>query len=390
MGCFLACFGSVNRKRRKPAKKTLQRDRSHRNYEPLQPISPLKKTTTETAISPIPEARDKPQDLSYNSRKKVTFDLNVETYIEVLTPEVPNYASETDEEKEREKEEKKARNGSRPHSLSEDNSTSSSTSTGSYPSNHRYQNSINSNEEEEEEEEVEYEDSDFEDEDDDSEEEESFESYFSRSPLAVKEDDDWRPFCGSSPDRKSVLLVKGNARDRSQYVHSVLNPVENLTQWKAIKAKTAGPMKDHQKENAILDAELQLPFSPEPAFKLPKPQIPIDANISFDPPKPLNKEISVNASLSSWLVSSETAQPTKTSMARFNFSEISKSQGSNSSRINEDRPILGALTEEELRQSALSSSPRRSPSRSLDEIPILGTVEVTGIMETRPWILIPC
>ncbi|KAL0456946.1 UNVERIFIED_CONTAM: hypothetical protein Slati_1033800 [Sesamum latifolium] len=48
-----------------------------------------------------------------------------------------------------------------------------------------------------------------------------------------------------------------HARDRSQYVSSVLNPVENLSQWKAVKAKTATPQLKYQKENSMLKQEGQ-------------------------------------------------------------------------------------------------------------------------------------
>lgn len=45
---------------------------------------------------------------------------------------------------------------------------------------------------------------------------------------------------------------KSNVRDRSQYVSSVLNAVENLSQWKAVKAKGVTPPQYMcQKENLL-------------------------------------------------------------------------------------------------------------------------------------------
>ncbi|XP_077249496.1 uncharacterized protein LOC143889182 isoform X2 [Tasmannia lanceolata] len=384
MGCFLACFGSVEGKRKKPKSKTLPRDWSRGNYESLQTTYPLKEIKLEAEEGSLqdPESRDKHEDLSLSNRKKVTFDLNVKTYAEVLIQEVPNNSIEVDcKDKEKDKEDKNTEKQSSPLSLSVENSTPSS--TGSYPANHRYQNCITSDNEEEEE--AEYDDSDFDDgdNDDNGEEEESFESYFSlpmetereisSNPVAEEEveDSNSRPICGS-PDRKSNFLANG-ARDRSQYVHSVLNPVENISQWKAVKAKTP-PLK-HQKENIELEQQLHIPFSSEPTFKTPKPKISAGTYPSFNasnqPPK---QEISVDTSLSNWLITSETTPGSKTSIAESESSEKSTSRRSNSSINMDDRPILGALTVEELKQWSVTSSPRRSPSRSPDDIPILGTV----------------
>ncbi|KAG2719280.1 hypothetical protein I3760_03G260700 [Carya illinoinensis] len=59
-------------------------------------------------------------------------------------------------------------------------------------------------------------------------------------------------------------------------------------------------------------------------------------------------------------------------------------QGSNSSGYQDDRPILGALTVEELKQFSAPSSPRRSPSQSPDEMPIIGTVGTYWSHNTVP------
>ncbi|KAL2556882.1 hypothetical protein Fot_01621 [Forsythia ovata] len=136
------------------------------------------------------------------------------------------------------------------------------------------------------------------------------------------------------------LCHKTNARDRSVYVNSVLNPIENITQWKAVKSKGT----KHPKENFKQDS---------------------------DQSKHQNQDIAVNASLSNWLVPCEEASSAK----KMSHSELdTMSQGSNSVISYEDRPILGALTVDELKQISASSTPRKSPNRSFDEMPIIGTV----------------
>lgn len=133
-----------------------------------------------------------------------------------------------------------------------------------------------------------------------------------------------------------------NERDRSAYVIPVLNPVENLSQWKALKMKeTPPPTKPlnfhRQKENSSLNSA---------------------------PP-------AVDSSLSNWLVHT----PNNKGIGSYNSGIEAISSGKNSSI--EDRPILGALTVEELKQFSASSctpTPKKSPSRSPDDMPIIGSV----------------
>lgn len=68
--------------------------------------------------------------------------------------------------------------------------------------------------------------------------------------------------------------------------------------------------------------------------------------------------VTVDASLSNWLPSPEI-----------------RSQGSFSPENLEDRPILGALTVEELELISTKSSPRSSPNKSPDNMAIIGSVE---------------
>ena len=302
------------------------------------------------------DCREKPEEqLSPSTRKKVTFDANVKTHEHVSVCERTELIPKSDKDIEKQKGDNSEKS-SLSHSISEDDSISSS--VGSYPPNHRYQNCRDSDDEEEE---FECTYSDLDKEDDDEEEELQdvditgeeiwFESKTEiSSARAVSEGlESPRKICGFPEQEVKKNGNKRNVRDRSVYVHPVLNPVENLTQWKAVKAKGTPPLKQPQKEN----------------FKS-----------KSDQPMYQNREIAVDASLSNWLISSETTPTKKTSPVGLEpiTSETSMSRGSNSVMSIEDRPILGALTVEELKRFPASSSPRRSPSRSPDEMPIIGTV----------------
>ncbi|CAA2933546.1 Hypothetical predicted protein [Olea europaea subsp. europaea] len=163
------------------------------------------------------------------------------------------------------------------------------------------------------------------------------------------------------------------SRDRSDYVDSVLNPVENTTQWKAVKSKGMQPLKP-QKENLVADLDApHISFSSfEPTFK--------QSSHSLKPKlgqlKNANNEIAVDSSLSSWLVSPDITPAKKNSYSDLETTTPEKNipVGSTSPRSYDDRPILGALTVEELKQMSASSSPRKSPRRNPDEMPIIGTV----------------
>ncbi|XP_060181171.1 uncharacterized protein LOC132610790 [Lycium barbarum] len=353
MGCFLGCFGGdKDKKRRKNRKKVIPRDQKHVCQEPQRSIiSTEQSITEEPSGNLVAEARDKPEEqLSLSARKKVTFDSKVTTYEPVVSvyestdslPETKKFG-----EDERDEGESIAKS-SQSNSSSEEGSIISS--VGSYPPNHRYQNCRDSDDEAEE-----FGDSDLDEEsglDDDNDEDyadSDYEDEFVGHKVNEQEVDS-PTLMFEKETRKGE--TKRYVRDRSAYIHPVLNPVENLTQWKTIKSKAAEPLKlQPQKEN--LAAEVEGPrasFSLEPTFK--------QSSSSFKT-KPKDQDIGVDASLSNWLVTPEK----------------SMSQGSNKSVMSfEDRPILGALTVEELKQHSATSSPRKSPCRSPDEMPIIGTV----------------
>ncbi|KAJ0053483.1 hypothetical protein Pint_01681 [Pistacia integerrima] len=325
------------------------------------------------------------EQLSSGTRKKVTFDSNVKTYEPVLSEEVTSDLPEISEvgkqEKEKEKEENLVKSK---QSQSSSEASSITSSSGSYPSNYRYQNCRESDDEDDEL----VLDSDLDDDDEDEEddgvvdydnvyEDDDNDNDYAESRISVgkadREEVVESSLVTSGLDKGGLKPIRDNrsVRDRSAYVHSVLNPVENLTQWKAVKAK-GKPQLKQQKENFTVDQEPRASFSLEPSFK--------ELSFSFktksdNESKKPNQEVAVDASLSNWLSSSETTPINKSSSISLNATpEKTMSQGSNSLRSQEDRPILGALTLEEIKQFSASSSPRKSPSRSPDEMPIIGSV----------------
>ncbi|XP_028065954.1 protein JASON-like isoform X1 [Camellia sinensis] len=388
MGCFLACFGSSkDRKRRNQSKnKVLPRGQlqRHGSQKPPQPVVSSEPEISAEPTNLILETHDKIEEqLSPSPRKKVTFDANIKTYDPVSVHESTEILPESNKDVEKQKEDCSGKS-TLFHSLSEDGSSITS-SVRSYPPNHRYQNCRDSDDEAEE---FECEDSDLDeeledygdyDEDEDEDEDKvivgqetwsksiptvSVESgtEISSARDVIEEVDSPLTKCGLPEQEVKKIGSNQNARDRSVYVHTVLNPVENLTQWKAVKSKGTSPLKP-QKENFAVEQEAQ--------------RISFSFKSKSDQSKNQNQEIAVDASLSNWLVSSETTPTKKTSSVGLETitSERSTSPGSNSVISIEDRPILGALTVEELKQfSASSSSPRKSPGRSPDDMPIIGTV----------------
>ncbi|XWS36474.1 hypothetical protein CRYUN_Cryun20dG0088600 [Craigia yunnanensis] len=373
MVCFLACFGfSKDRKTRKQRHKVQSRFQRSASYNAQSTVS-LESSTLEKPISPVEEDRDGKAEEQLGSgsitRKKVTFDTNIKSCEHVLIDESTDFELH-DEEKGEKKGKVNEENLDKPRESETSSEHSSITSSSSsYPSNHRYQNYRESDDEDDE---IDYEESDLDDDEDDDYE------YFDDG--VVESRDRIRGIGGVTKEAdglveeevKPIGLIRGD-RDRSGNVHPVLNPVENLTQWKALKAKGATPFK-LQKENLSLEQEEpRLSFCSDPSFK--------ELSFSFKSksdhePQKLNEEELVGASLSNWLSSTETTPVKKSSTFDASSPERSMSQGSNLLWSPDDRPILGALTLEEIKKFSASSSPRRSPCsrRNPDEMPIIGTV----------------
>ncbi|KAF7132919.1 hypothetical protein RHSIM_Rhsim09G0134700 [Rhododendron simsii] len=135
-----------------------------------------------------------------------------------------------------------------------------------------------------------------------------------------------------------------NQNERRRDLGSVLNPVENLTQWRASKSVKPTPLKDQEKENIDTGEVLAIiAFGEGPHLKSSNG----DFRRQFERSKPKVDDVAVDTSLSSWLVESET---TSISKNRTPNNSVGNSVGRvNSSRRFEDRRILGALTVEDLR-----------------------------------------
>lgn len=374
MACFLACFGSSKERKRRRHSKVQPRVHRKEGYgSPVEAtVSVVKDCCPEKPIvSPASEIRDdgSEEKLSLSTRKKVTFNSNVTTYDHVSVEESTDFTlGKEDCGDKREGNEENIAKPSQSQSSSEDSSIASSLC--SYPPNHRYQNCRDSDDE------MGYEESDIDESDEEDEEEEedggldfddvyeddeTAESTSRMTKLANEEN--------VSDVMNSGLSGNRNFRDRRA---AVLNPVENLSQWKIVKAK-GKPLLRQQKENLTLDQEPRMSFSSEPGFK--ELAFSFKAKAGQCNKKP-DQEIAVDTSLSNWLGSSECTPVNKPSSIGLDAiaPEKSMSQGSNSPRSFDDRPILGALTVEELKQLSATSSSRRSPSRSPDEMPIIGTV----------------
>ncbi|GER24953.1 chaperone DnaJ-domain superfamily protein [Striga asiatica] len=418
MGCFLGCFGGAKDQRRR--RQRVNRGSPQRQRNQVQNVhhektviskQPLKETITiseqstketitvseqplkETiaVTNSVPELQTTPEAVEQTSpspspsrspKKKVTFNSNITTYKHILVHDSIESLPECSKNVENEKEHERSKTSSQSNSISSDDNSITS-SVASYPPNHRYHNARDSDDDLDESDDDLDDEYDEEDDYDEYDEEidakipghdicsepyitESVESRTGKNPFSQAADDDEEEEVESSP----IVLgegSKGNARDRSDYLNSVLSPVENITQWKAVKSKGKKNLLRPQKENLTAAGNLDPPrlsLSSEPIIKKKTNQ------------SRKNGEVAVDASLSNWLSSPEVTPPKTSNFGGFetNVFEKNASEGSISVRSFEDRPILGALTVEELRQISATNSPRKSPSRSPDEMPIIGSV----------------
>ncbi|EAY88465.1 hypothetical protein OsI_09934 [Oryza sativa Indica Group] len=374
MGCFLGCFGGAKERRRRrkrsPAHSPSGRARATPRLSPKKAAAAAALdgdvvSAAAPLLATLLELRDSTDDLCLTViKKKVTFDPNVTTYEAAAIPE----AEEEDDE-----EAEPAAGDDKDEArwmLAPDCAKSEA-----FPLNHRYSNCAygdNDSEYDEDEDEEEEEDEDEEeeadgldecaidDEDDDGllgigrGEDEACESLFLLPMSKTKESG------GGHEAASGVTSPEAPpAPQQTRDANPVLSSVENLTQWKDAKARaataTAAPNAS-DKENRTTANLL-----PEPAIPAKKREWQVVCS-DYSPSTPSKQEVSVDASLSTWLGSSGTPE----SNSVRSFSPISR----------EDRPILGALTVEDIKISSANSSPRRSrsPSPSPDDMPILGTV----------------
>ncbi|EOA12707.1 hypothetical protein CARUB_v10028000mg [Capsella rubella] len=271
------------------------------------------------------------------SRKRVTFNTKVQTYEHIVV----NESIEFFEEKEKEE-------------VKSEGSDVTSNSSGSYPSNHRYQNCRESDDEEEDV--TDCEESDLDDDDDDGGmlDEDYYDDDCYDDKLHSWDKEVYTEEIAENGMDIERIEEKTNvsARDRSGYVNAVLNPIENLNQWKAVKSKGKKTQTHSRKENSI-----NASFSLEPQVDETKKQ--------------RIQEVAVDASLSTWLSTSQTT--TSGCSSSVGTAMCEKKKHSKPVQSHDERPILGALTTEEIKQFSATNSPRKSPSRS-PESPIIGTV----------------
>ncbi|XP_010542902.1 PREDICTED: eisosome protein SEG2-like [Tarenaya hassleriana] len=388
MGCFLGCFGDSKSRRRRRRREYLHPrgnriSEGSKNDDHLNVKVPTVEEVPREHVIPITDISEKVAEKFNRSpiRKRVTFDSNVRTYEHVLQEESAELPKEVREERSAEEKPVKP---SRTESSSESSSVTSN-SSGSFPPNHRYQNCRESDDER-----VDGSDCDESDLDDDWLLDEDY--------YSDDDDDDDGYYQNKLPSYKEVYTEEiadngldieeakprgsnASARDRSSYIHPVLNPVDNFTQWKSVKSKVRTIPAQPQKENLNLVSYREDNWA---SVTKTMPKLDKSSSLSFkprprdEPKKTKNRELEVDASLSTWLSESET---TSASNGVSTGLEATKPERNNNTPCNstpiknhDDRPILGALTVEEIKQFSATSSPRKSPSRSPDEMPIIGSV----------------
>ncbi|MED6194138.1 hypothetical protein PIB30_025694 [Stylosanthes scabra] len=304
MGCFMACFGLSNkRKRRKTLYKVLAGNQKYGNYEAL--------AITEKAMVPYSDLRDECKEQnnvkSKKKKKKVTFNLNVQIY----EPDPIAYKVLDSEEEEHENNvaEPAKKNLNSPSVLGE----GSASLTVTYPPDYRY---YNCSENFDEEEDLDYEEFDIDDYDDDDEEFDdgydcddggSDESLENNETEVYDENSRQKELSDSSnssaaEDRiRNQMPADASGKDRSTNMHSVLSPVENLTQWKAIKAKV--PSSKHRRKENIPSSEQKtsIPSATTEACSNFSPCCSMKSSVLQS--KPLLPKVAVDASLSNWLIS---------------------------------------------------------------------------------------
>ncbi|KAF7055902.1 hypothetical protein CFC21_063378 [Triticum aestivum] len=355
MGCFLGCFGGAKSKKERRHRRRKQRSPSHspskaaRDAEAASAAAPL--------LATLLELRDSADDLclAVVAKKKVTFDPNVTAYEAPPIPEGEEAATEEEEEG------RAAAGGEEAWTLLGPECAKSE----AFPLNHRYGNCAGADDDSDYEDCYDDDDDDEYDDDEDDEEEEGLDGI---DECAVDDDEEQGGLLGIARGEEEaceslfLLPAPRTTKDSAAAAQTgaaaeataALSSVENFSQWKDAKPHTAAP-KDSEKENIVRLSD----SATAPDMKKEKPAVSWD----YTPRTPSKQEASVDASLSTWLGSSGTPE---SNYSVRSYSPISR----------EDRPILGALTVEDIKISSANSSPRRSrsPSPSPDDMPILGTV----------------
>ncbi|CAH9091842.1 unnamed protein product [Cuscuta epithymum] len=235
MVCFLSCLGITNKHKRRKSSKKIQPtfNKVAGKYTPLDCRIP---------DEPHSQTRNTRKDSqALKVKKKVSFNLNVQIY-EPLRQESINYDFSSDGLEKLDSE---------------------------YPSDYRYY-SCRDSFDDDVDDDIRLDESDLEEEEIDEEED------------------------GFGNENELILGQGDNGRTRSsEYLDCVLKPVENLTQWKAVKGIS---LKKNQKENIRgRDEEGEKPSIPNPVSD------PLKCKQHQNKRIPLQ----VDASLSNWLISAE-------------------------------------------------------------------------------------
>ncbi|XP_047313112.1 nuclear polyadenylated RNA-binding protein 3-like [Impatiens glandulifera] len=238
MGCFLACFGFSSRRKhqRSDHYKLISPDHSHGSYKLLEYDSD--KDIHDQSNPSIPDSIISNEDMNRCDaalKKRVTFCSNVRTYETIQNEDCTSPVSEIGE-KETDNGEEKGPSGM----------DSFISKINTYPSNYRYQNLRDNWNEEDEEDMIDEETDEMWDDDDEdgikeiNEEDSDNELY----PSHVESED----------EEEEEEKVETNDRN-SRYNCPVLLPVENITQWRALKAKhkRSAKVTTESKENLQLE-----------------------------------------------------------------------------------------------------------------------------------------
>ncbi|XP_015940902.1 protein IFH1 [Arachis duranensis] len=299
MGCFMACFGLSNKRKRKKALYNVNAaNQKYGSYEAL--------AIKEKAMIPYSDLRKRDECKEQNNvkskkkKKKVTFNLNVQIY----EPDPTAYKVLDNEEEEHENSAAEpAKKNSNSPSVSGEGSASL---TVTYPPNYRY---YNCSEDFGEEEDVDYEESDIDDYEDDEEFDDGYDCDDGSSDKSLENDEaeaygensrqkelsDLSNSSAAEYRTRNQMAIDASGRDRSTNMHSVLSPVENLTQWKAIKAKVPSS-KHRRKENVP-----SIPSTTTEACSNFSPCFSMKSSVLQS--KPRLPQVAVDASLSNWLIS---------------------------------------------------------------------------------------
>uniref|UniRef100_A0A6N2M7L9 Uncharacterized protein n=1 Tax=Salix viminalis TaxID=40686 RepID=A0A6N2M7L9_SALVM len=347
MGCSLfACFTACkHRKSRHLVNGAPSKPHDHGATEASKVNEPTKQEgVPHVPIEPILESKIL-RTMSCNEKKKLTFNLNVKTYEALSTDEevINNVVENKERERESENKEEEEEEEEEPSNANKSVPNVAASNVGCYPQNNRYLNCVD----EEDYEDLDLEGSDLND----------------IVQVLIKEESSESLFSLSIDSRKHVYGAELGEKEVTSPMPKVPNPVENLTQWKVAKARATSPLPHDDKENVNVEQDFDRNISPETIFKLYKK----DSKENPKQKKLVDQEIAVDTSLSSWLA---TPAMSKGSTILLEFT-ICRSY---SPRSHEDRPILGALTVEELEQHSASNTPRRPRSLTPVETPITGTV----------------